>query len=115
MREIIERAKVYALYGADGDEVNLGAEIERLTAEKRDLALEYLILEGQGGELMIENKRLTAENVRLRGLVRGAFVEGWQAGFSAGASEDPLSENPDLDAWGDSRTRFALAETEDGE
>jgi hypothetical protein len=83
IQEIIERAKVYALYGADGDEVNLGAEIERLTAE----------------------------NVRLQGLVRGAFVEGWQAGFGAGASEDPLSENPDLDAWGDAKTRLALAET----
>lgn len=62
--------------------------------------------------LAAENKHLTAENRRLRGLVRGAFVEGWQAGFSAGASEDLLSENPDLDAWDDARTRLALAETE---
>ncbi|ORE90696.1 hypothetical protein ATO13_22291 [Stappia sp. 22II-S9-Z10] len=55
-------------------------------------------------------REAAAEIERLRGLVRGAFVEGWQAGFGVGASEDPLSENPDLDAWGDSRTRLALAE-----
>jgi hypothetical protein len=77
------------------------AEIERLTAEKREAALDYLALDGQCAELMSENRRLTAENERLRAAIKpfADHAGTWtRVGFTAEYNlVEPWGEGPTCD------------------